>query len=226
MASQPFDEVRFAYEDAGDRPHIREDWQPSQETRAFHPELAASLDIKKKSAGPMDQRDHKEEAQFLDRVNPQLDVITQMQAGARLPPLAQDVLLHLLCPFPFREDAREAPDLQSALFAHSIGPLQSDGEILAGVLLDPIIRGSGRSFEDEQVDVTRAGGQAIVDFLLAVAVLHRNLTLCWGSLRASPVQWSCPRSSSLSWKEPWLLWQALGARRTFNSFLKPFGTHV
>ena len=72
------------YEDAGDRPHIREDWQPSQETRAFHPELAAALEIKKKSAGPVDQRDHKEtEAELLDRINPQLVVITQVQTGAQ-----------------------------------------------------------------------------------------------------------------------------------------------
>ena len=35
---------------------------------------------------------------------------------------------------------------------------------MAGVLLDPILRGSGRSFEEEQVDVERSGGQAIVDF--------------------------------------------------------------
>ena len=28
VASQPFDEARFAYDDGGDRPHIPEDWQP------------------------------------------------------------------------------------------------------------------------------------------------------------------------------------------------------
>ncbi|CAE7028292.1 MKK3 [Symbiodinium sp. CCMP2456] len=41
------------------------------------------------------------------------------------------------------------------------GPLQSDGEILAGVLLDPILRGSGRSFEEEQVDVERPGARQL-----------------------------------------------------------------
>ena len=76
--------MKFARENAGDRPHIRQDWQPSQETQAFHPELAAALEIKKKSAGPVDQSKHKDtEAEFLDRINPQLDVITQMQAGAQ-----------------------------------------------------------------------------------------------------------------------------------------------
>ena len=42
------------------------------------------MEIKKKSAGPVDQSKHKEtEAEFLDRINPQLDVITQMQTGAQ-----------------------------------------------------------------------------------------------------------------------------------------------
>ena len=39
------------------------------ETRAST--LAAAMEIKKKSAGPVDQREHKEtEAEFLDRINP------------------------------------------------------------------------------------------------------------------------------------------------------------
>ena len=83
VASQPFDEVKTA----GDRPHIEEDWTPSQATRVFHrdfhPQLAAAMEIKKKSAGPVDQRSGKlTEEEFSDRINPQLDVITQMQAGA------------------------------------------------------------------------------------------------------------------------------------------------
>ena len=66
-------------------------------------------------------------------------------------------------PSPFGRALIRAPDhLISVLFEHSIGPLQSDGEILAGV---PILRGSGRSFEEEQVDVQRPGGQDIVDFM-------------------------------------------------------------
>ena len=69
-------------------------------------------------------------------------------------------------PSPFGRALIRAPDhLISVLFEHSIGPLQSDSEILAGVLLDPILRGSGRSFEEEQVDVQRPGGQDIVDFM-------------------------------------------------------------
>ena len=82
VASQPFDEVQFAKKTAGDRPHIEEDWTPSQATRVFHPQLAAAMEIKKKSAGPVDQRSGKfTEEEFSDRINPQLDVITQMQAG-------------------------------------------------------------------------------------------------------------------------------------------------
>ncbi|CAE7523088.1 unnamed protein product, partial [Symbiodinium sp. CCMP2456] len=83
VAKQPFDEVQFAKKTAGERPHIQEDWQPSQETRAFHPQLAAAMDIQKKRAGPVDQRPSKEtEEEFMNKLNPQLDVMTQMQAGA------------------------------------------------------------------------------------------------------------------------------------------------
>ena len=68
-------------------------------------------------------------------------------------------LFTLGAPSPFGRALIRAPDhLISALFEHSTGPLQSDGEILAGVLLDPILRRSGRSFEEEQVDVQRPGG--------------------------------------------------------------------
>ncbi|CAE7730907.1 ppsC, partial [Symbiodinium necroappetens] len=83
VASQPFDEMQFAKKTAGDRPHIREDWTPSQSTRVFHPQLAAAMEIKKKSAGPVDQHSSKlTEKEFSAQLNPQLDVITQMQAGA------------------------------------------------------------------------------------------------------------------------------------------------
>ena len=47
------------------------------------PQLAAAMEIKKKSAGPVDQRSGKlTEEEFTNRLNPQLDVITHMQAGA------------------------------------------------------------------------------------------------------------------------------------------------
>ncbi|CAE6923501.1 unnamed protein product [Symbiodinium sp. CCMP2592] len=84
VATQPFDEVQFADKEAGDRPHLRGDWQPSQETRAFHPQLAAAMDITKKSSGPVDKQPKKPtEEEFLDHINPQLDVIVEMQAGAQ-----------------------------------------------------------------------------------------------------------------------------------------------
>ncbi|CAE7254264.1 ppsC [Symbiodinium sp. CCMP2592] len=84
VATQPFDEVQFADKEAGDRPHLRDDWQPSQETRAFHPQLAAAMDITKKSSGPVDKQPKKPtEEEFLDHINPQLDVIVEMQAGAQ-----------------------------------------------------------------------------------------------------------------------------------------------
>ncbi|CAE7598049.1 ppsC [Symbiodinium sp. CCMP2592] len=84
VATQPFDEVQFSDKDAGDRPHLREDWQPSQETRAFHAQLAAAMEITKKSSGPVDKDSKKlTEEQFLDHINPQLDVIVEMQAGAQ-----------------------------------------------------------------------------------------------------------------------------------------------
>ncbi|OLP86518.1 hypothetical protein AK812_SmicGene32345 [Symbiodinium microadriaticum] len=83
VASQPFDEVQFASKEAGERPHLKEDWEPSQETRAFHPQLAAAMEIKWKSSGPVDQRKTKlTEEEFLDKINPQLDVMVEMQAGA------------------------------------------------------------------------------------------------------------------------------------------------
>ena len=83
VACQPFDEVQFADKTAGDRPHLREDWEPSQETRAFHPQLAAAMEIKKKSSGPVEKRATKlTEEEFLDKLNPHLDVMAQMQAGA------------------------------------------------------------------------------------------------------------------------------------------------
>ena len=83
VASQPFDEVQFASKEAGERPHLKEDWEPSQETRAFHPQLAAAMEIKRKSSGPVDQRKTKlTEEEFLDKINPQLDVMVEMQAGA------------------------------------------------------------------------------------------------------------------------------------------------
>ncbi|CAE7253788.1 unnamed protein product [Symbiodinium sp. CCMP2592] len=76
--------VQFSHKEAGDRPHLRDDWQPSQETRAFHPQLAAAMDITKKSSGPVDKDSKKlTEEQFLDHINPQLDVIVEMQAGAQ-----------------------------------------------------------------------------------------------------------------------------------------------
>ncbi|CAE7360270.1 cpt [Symbiodinium microadriaticum] len=54
MALRPsLAQVQFSQKTAGDRPHLREDWEPSQETRAFHPQLAAAMEIKKKSAGPV-----------------------------------------------------------------------------------------------------------------------------------------------------------------------------
>ena len=41
------------------------------------------MEIKKKSSGPVDQRATKlTEEEFLDKLNPQLDVMAQMQAGA------------------------------------------------------------------------------------------------------------------------------------------------
>ena len=62
---------------------MKEDWEPSQETRAFHPQLAAAMEIKRKSSGPVDQRKTKlTEEEFLDKINPQLDVMVEMQAGA------------------------------------------------------------------------------------------------------------------------------------------------
>ncbi|CAE7034874.1 ppsC [Symbiodinium sp. CCMP2592] len=77
-------ELSFADQEAGDRPHLRGDWQPSQETRAFHPQLAAAMDIIKKSSGPVDKQPKKPtEEEFLDHINPQLDVIVEMQAGAQ-----------------------------------------------------------------------------------------------------------------------------------------------
>ncbi|CAE7269691.1 mpaC, partial [Symbiodinium microadriaticum] len=96
VASQPFDEVQFAQKTAGDRPHLRE--EPSEETRAFHPQLVAAMEIKKKSAGPVDQRSGKlTEEECTNRLNPQLDVITHMQAGAHEveDALGASVLLHL-----------------------------------------------------------------------------------------------------------------------------------
>ncbi|CAE7814291.1 MKK3 [Symbiodinium sp. CCMP2592] len=84
VATQPFDEVTFANKEAGERPHLRDDWQPSQETRAFHPQLSAAMDITKKSSGPVDKDAKKPtEEEFLDHINPQLDVIVEMQAGAQ-----------------------------------------------------------------------------------------------------------------------------------------------
>ncbi|CAE7235948.1 ppsC [Symbiodinium sp. CCMP2592] len=78
------DQVMFANKEAGERPHLRDDWQPSQETRAFHPQLSAAMDITKKSSGPVDKDANKPtEEEFLDHINPQLDVIVEMQAGAQ-----------------------------------------------------------------------------------------------------------------------------------------------
>ncbi|CAE6963924.1 ppsC [Symbiodinium sp. CCMP2592] len=77
-------ELSFADQEAGDRPHLRDDWQPSQETRAFHPQLAAAMDVTKKSSGPVDKQPKKPtEEEFLDHINLQLDVIVEMQAGAQ-----------------------------------------------------------------------------------------------------------------------------------------------
>ncbi|CAE6958922.1 cpt [Symbiodinium sp. CCMP2592] len=98
VASQPFDEVQFAEQGVGSRPHLQEDWQASQETRAFHPQLAAALDIQKKSAGPVAKEPRKPtEEEFLERVNPQLDVMVEMQAGAQSvdEPKGAAILRHL-----------------------------------------------------------------------------------------------------------------------------------
>ena len=87
VASQPFDEVQFASKEAGERPHLKEDWEPSQETRAFHPQLAAAMEIKGKSSGPVDQR---------KTINPQLDVMVEMHWAAVLRHLDTEKLRTLL----------------------------------------------------------------------------------------------------------------------------------
>ncbi|CAE7412904.1 ppsC [Symbiodinium sp. CCMP2592] len=79
VATQPFDEVQFANKEAGDRPHLRDDWQPSQETRLSIPSWR-----RRWTSPPVDKQPKKPtEEEFLDHINPQLDVIVEMQAGAQ-----------------------------------------------------------------------------------------------------------------------------------------------